>query len=131
MTTPERIWAWSKETTDRDNYPITETGWEEDDHNAKWYADWGIPFTGYIRADVIDAIVAARLEKAMMVIASADTLDGVRLSAQAKRRIYSDVAKHIHSLITQPETEALAEVRKQARIEGMRLATESIREVKS
>lgn len=57
MTAPERIFAWSKETTDRDNRPVTETGWEDDDYDAKWYADRGTPLSSYTRTDLIQPMI--------------------------------------------------------------------------
>jgi hypothetical protein len=71
MSGPERIWAWSLDTTDRDNRPTTETGWEDTDHDAKWYADWDKPLTEYVRRDPavlaelpeVRALVAAETER--------------------------------------------------------------------
>lgn len=62
MSNPKRIWAWSNETIDRDNYPITETGWEDNNILEDWYTKRCITLQEYVRADIVEKLINALYE---------------------------------------------------------------------
>lgn len=110
MTAPERIWVDNARTTADGLVGV----WGERPHEKGG--------TEYVRANLIApmiaAAVAARLEEAAGDLHSPKLIphDDCWANAQAA----------IRALITSDEADALAEVRRQARVEGMREAMEAL-----